>query len=309
MKRKRISAAARKKLLAKVMNSPTYRKAYQDREFMNLEELRPIRIQLELLKTEMMLTKYDIRSTIVVFGSARMCAPEVMHKKIRSLRRKVAAKPRNSKLREELRTAEKLLENCRYYEEARRFAAIVTRASQADKKRDYVIVTGGGPGIMEAANRGAFDVDGKSIGLNITLPHEQEPNPYMTPELSFRFHYFAIRKMHFLMRARAMVAFPGGFGTLDELFETLTLVQTGKKHEFPIILFGRRFWEQVINFQHLAYSGVISRKDLKLIRFVETADEAWGEIRRYWRKHHTALTRRRRSLPHRIRNIRDEQNA
>ncbi len=307
MKRKRISAAARKKLLADVMNSPTYRKAYQDRTFMNLEELRPIRIQLELLKPEMMLTKNDIRSTIVVFGSARMHSPEIMHKKIRSLRRKVKAKPKNSKLREELRTAEKLLGNCRYYEEARRFAAIVTRASQADKKRDYVIVTGGGPGIMEAANRGAFDVDGKSIGLNITLPHEQEPNPYMTPELSFQFHYFAIRKMHFLMRARAMVAFPGGFGTLDELFETLTLVQTKKKHEFPIILFGRRFWEQVINFRHLADSGVISSKDLRLIRFVETADEAWGEIRRYWKKHHTAPARRRRSLT--ATHLDDEQNA
>ena len=296
MNRKPVTSSTRKKILSKVMNSPTYRKAYQDPDFMNLEELRPIRLQLELLKTEMALTKHDIRSTIVVFGSARLNSPEVMKEKVAGLRAKLKRSPRNISLKEDLRVAEKLLENSRYYDEARKFASIVTRASQADKKRDFVIVTGGGPGIMEAANRGAYDVNGKSIGLNITLPHEQEPNPYMTPELSFRFHYFAIRKMHFLMRARAMVAFPGGFGTFDELFETLTLVQTSKKHEFPIILFGRQFWDQAINFRHLAHLGVISRKDLNLFRIVESAEEAWQEIKNYWKKNGTSLSRARSSF-------------
>ncbi len=308
MKAKRISAATRSKMIKNIMHSPTYRKAYKDREFMNLEELRPIRLQLELLKPEMTLTKHDIRSTIVVFGSARTHEPSVMRKKVNALRRKLNAKPKSRKLREELDIARQLLENSRYYEEARKFAAIVTRASQADKKRDFVIVTGGGPGIMEAANRGAFDAGGKSIGLNITLPHEQEPNAYMTPELSFQFHYFAIRKMHFLMRARAMVAFPGGFGTFDELFETMTLVQTTKKHSFPILLFGRKFWNQAVNFRYLAKVGVISKKDLKLFRFVETAEEAWSEIRHYWKKHHTTLTRRRQSFTA-AHPDRDPQNA
>ena len=296
MKAKNISAAKIKKMLKKVMSSPTYAKAYKDLDFLQIEELRPVRLQLELLKPEMALTTHDIRSTIVVFGSARLNSPADMRREVAGLRRKLKARPRDRTLREQLTTAEHMLKNSRYYEEARRFSAIATRASQADKKRDFVIVTGGGPGIMEAANRGAFDAGGKSIGLNITLPHEQTPNPYMTPELSFCFHYFAIRKMHFMMRAKAMVAFPGGFGTFDELFETMTLVQTSKKHEFPIILFGREFWKNAVNFEFLAEQGVISRKDLKLFRIVETAEEAWHSIYTYWKKHGTKLTKQRRSL-------------
>ncbi|OIO04114.1 MAG: Rossman fold protein, TIGR00730 family [Elusimicrobia bacterium CG1_02_63_36] len=293
MRPKKITAAQTRTMLKKIVGSPTYRKAYRDREFMDLEELRPIRIQLELLKPEMRLAELDVRSTVVVFGSARTQSPETAARLLRDAQRALKRRPKNAALQAALARAKKQVTASRYYDEARKFAGLVTRASQDDKKRDFVIVTGGGPGIMEAANRGAWEAKGKSIGLNITLPHEQWPNPYMTPELSFQFHYFAIRKMHFLMRARAMVAFPGGFGTLDELFETLTLVQTGKKHKFPILLFGRAFWTKVINFQALAHEGVISPKDIGLIRFVETAEEAWAAIRSYWRSNGTKSRPRR----------------
>ncbi|MBI5595320.1 MAG: TIGR00730 family Rossman fold protein [Elusimicrobia bacterium] len=283
-------------MLDKIVESPTYRKSYQDTEFLGREELRPIRLQLELLKPELALTELDIRSTIVVFGSARIHSPEDARARVADLRRRSRLRPRDAALARSLAAAERLLGLSRYYDEARRFAKIVTKASQADKKRDFVIVTGGGPGIMEAANRGAWEAKGKSIGLNITLPHEQEPNPYLTPELSFRFHYFALRKMHFLMRAKAMVAFPGGFGTFDELFETLTLVQTSKKHGLPIILFGTDFWKKVVNFEYLAFTGVISPQDLKLFRFVETAEEAWSSIREYWKQRGGMVGRQRRTL-------------
>ncbi|MFA5140556.1 MAG: TIGR00730 family Rossman fold protein [Elusimicrobiota bacterium] len=271
-------------MIRAIVSSPTYRRAYQDYAFMDREELRPIRLQLELLKPEMTLTELDIRSTVVVFGSARIKAPEDARRRVRGLAAKLRKHPRSEALAVQLAAAERLLSRSRFYEEARKFAALVTRASQADTKRDYVIVTGGGPGIMEAANRGAFEAGGKSIGLNITLPHEQVPNNYVTPELCFQFHYFALRKMHFMMRAKAMAAFPGGFGTLDELFETLTLVQTHKKHSIPILLFGREFWSRVIDFNFLAAEGVISHEDLRLIRYVETAEEAWAAIQAHWRR-------------------------
>jgi uncharacterized protein (TIGR00730 family) len=305
MKPKALTPAKEKKLIDRIMNAPTYRKAYHDKEFINLEELRPVRLQLELLKPEMALTKEDIRSTVIVFGSARINAPATQKTKTEQLRRQAKRRPKDKALREKLKAAERLLAQAHYYAEARKFGRIVTKASQNDKKRDFVIVTGGGPGIMEAANRGAYDAKGKSIGLNITLPFEQYPNPYMTPELSFRFHYFAIRKMHFLMRARAMVAFPGGFGTLDELFETLTLIQTGKKHPLPIVLVGKEWWSKVVNLRYLVESGTISPKDLKLMVYAETAEEAWNYIRSYWKKHKTKA-RQRRSLPKRNRS---EANA
>ncbi len=272
-------------MLRRIVESPTYRKAYEDDDFIDREELRPIRLQLELLKPEMALTELDIRSTIVAFGSARIKSPEEARAAVAALRRRTRARPKDRDLAAQLARAERLLAGSHYYDEARKFGKLVTKASQASKKRDFVIVTGGGPGIMEAANRGAWEAGGKSIGLNITLPHEQDPNPYLTPELSFRFHYFAIRKMHFLMRAKAMVAFPGGFGTFDELFETLTLVQTSKKHAFPIILFGSKFWKQVINFEFLAYEGVISEDDLKLFKYVDTAEQAWSAIQGFWHSH------------------------
>jgi uncharacterized protein (TIGR00730 family) len=244
----------------------SYRLAFTDAEFLLREDLRPVRMQLELLKPEVVQQEQGIHSTIVIFGSARIQPPDVATKRLEQARAggDTAA----------IRRAESTLAMSHYYEEAQRFAAIVTTRSREHDTPIYV-VTGGGPGIMEAGNRGAYDVGGKSIGLNIVLPHEQAPNPYITPELCFQFHYFALRKMHFLMRSIALVCFPGGFGTLDELFETMTLVQTGKSRKRPILLFGRAFWEQLINFQHLVDTGMISATDLGLFHFVETAEEAW----------------------------------
>jgi hypothetical protein len=244
----------------------SYRLAFTDTEFLLREELRPVRMQLELLKPELIQQEQGIESTIVIFGSARIVPPADAEAALAEAR--AAGEPTA------IRRAEVALEMSGYYDEARRFASLVTVRSREHTTPIYV-VTGGGPGIMEAGNRGAHDVGGKSIGLNIVLPHEQAPNPYITPELCFQFHYFALRKMHFVMRSIALVCFPGGFGTLDELFETLTLVQTGKSRARPILLFGRRFWERLIDLQHLVDSGMIGAADVHLIRFVESAEEAW----------------------------------
>ncbi len=246
-----------------------YRLAFTDNDFLLREELRPVRMQLELLKPEMVQKQAGIESTIVIFGSARIQSPEA-----------AAADLARAQARDDasaVRAAETRVLMSRYYDEARRFAALVTQRTAAMDTPVYV-VTGGGPGIMEAGNRGAFEVGGKSIGLNIVLPHEQEPNPYITPELCFQFHYFALRKMHFLMRSIALVCFPGGFGTLDELFETMTLVQTGKCRKRPILLFGREFWSRLINFDVLIETGMISPGDVHLFRYVETAEEAWAVL-------------------------------
>ncbi len=243
-----------------------FRLAFTDTDFLLREELRPVRMQLELLKPELVQQEQGIKSTIVIFGSARIASLEVATAQL--------AAARATDNPQALRVAESALAMSHFYEEARRFAALVTERSRALPTSIYV-VTGGGPGIMEAGNRGAFDVGGKSIGLNIVLPHEQQPNPYITPALCFQFHYFALRKMHFLMRSIALVCFPGGFGTLDELFETMTLVQTGKSRARPILLFGRAFWEKLINFEHLVDTGLISASDLGLFHFVETAEQAW----------------------------------
>jgi uncharacterized protein (TIGR00730 family) len=245
-----------------------YRLAFTDNEFLLREELRPVRMQLELLKPELVQSEHDIRSTIVIFGSARIQPPEVAQARLDGAR----AAGSNAQA---LRAAEMQVTMSRFYDEARRFAAIVTEKSRQLETPVYV-VTGGGPGIMEAGNRGAHEVGGKSIGLNIVLPHEQQPNPYITPELCFQFHYFALRKMHFLMRSIALVCFPGGFGTLDELFETLTLTQTGKSRKRPILLFGRDFWTRLIDFELLIDTGMIGAHDVKLFHFVETAEEAWA---------------------------------
>ena len=226
-------------------------------------------MQLELLKPELVQQELGIESTIVMFGSARIQSPEKAQAHL--------AQAKQDDDGAAIQRAEHALAMSHYYDEARRFAGIVTTRSAAHATPIYV-VTGGGPGIMEAGNRGAFEVGGRSIGLNIVLPHEQAPNPYITPELCFQFHYFALRKMHFLMRSIALVCFPGGFGTLDELFETMTLVQTGKSRKRPILLFGRAFWERLINFQHLVDTGMISAIDLQLFHFVETAEEAWQHL-------------------------------
>jgi hypothetical protein len=252
--------------------SEAYKLAFQDNEFMLREDLRPIRFQLELLKPELLLDEQKVASTFVFYGSARIPEPEKAHERIASARTDW-----------EKRVAERLAANSRYYEEARALARIAAaHPADADGKRNFVVCSGGGPSIMEAANRGAADIGARSIGLNIILPHEQAPNPYVTPELSFQFHYFALRKMHFTLRARALAVFPGGFGTFDEFFELLTLIQTGKMKRIPILLFGRDFWTRVVDFEALAEEGVISPGDLDLISWVETADEAWGVVERFY---------------------------
>jgi uncharacterized protein (TIGR00730 family) len=250
-----------------------YKLAFTDTEFLLREELRPLRVQLELLKPEVQQQEQGIESTIVIFGSARILAPEVARARLAEA--EAAGEP------QAIAKAQTALGMAHYYEEARRFASIVTTRSQTLETPIYV-VTGGGPGIMEAGNRGAYEVGGKSIGLNIVLPHEQRPNPYITPELCFQFHYFALRKMHFVMRSIALVCFPGGFGTLDELFETMTLIQTRKSRARPILLFGRAFWEKLIDFQHLVDTGMINAADLNLFHFVETAEEAWERLSAFY---------------------------
>ena len=250
-----------------------YRLAFTDTEFLLREELRPVRMQLELLKPELQQQEQGIDSTIVIFGSARIPSPEQAAERLAEAER--AGDPAA------LARARQGQAMSRFYDEARRFAQIVTTRSR-DLSINLVVSTGGGPGIMEAGNRGAFEAGGKSIGMNIVLPHEQEPNPYITPELCFQFHYFALRKMHFLMRSVALVCFPGGFGTLDELFETMTLIQTGKSRRRPVLLFGREFWTRLINFDHLVETGMISPGDLSLFRFVETAEEAWQALAEHY---------------------------
>jgi len=243
-----------------------FRLAFTDTDFLLREELRPVRMQLELLKPELVQQEQGIEATIVIFGSARILPSADARANLEMAQGSGDAT--------EIKRAEMALSMSRYYDQALRFSALVATHSRK-MERPIHVVTGGGPGIMEAGNRGAFEVGGKSIGLNIVLPHEQAPNPYITPELCFQFHYFALRKMHFLMRSIALVCFPGGFGTLDELFETLTLIQTGKSRRRPILLFGRDFWTRLIDFDWLIETGMISAGDMGLFHFVETAEEAW----------------------------------
>ena len=251
-----------------------YRLAFTDTDFLLRDELRPVRLQLELLKPQLVQDELGVEATIVIFGSARILPPDEAATALAAARADAAGHT-DAATATALRLAERRVEMARYYDEARHFAAIVTQRSASLDKPIYV-VTGGGPGIMEAGNRGAYEVGGKSVGLNITLSREQTPNRFITPELCFQFHYFALRKMHFLMRAVALVCFPGGFGTLDELFEVLTLVQTGKSKMRPILLFGRAFWSRLIDFDLLVETGMVNAEDLGLFHFVETAEEAWA---------------------------------
>ena len=260
------------------ITSSSYIPADKDTEFLQRDELRPIRVGLELLKPELIQREEGIQSTIVVFGSSRIQEPAAAKQALQTAEEDAARTPDDPVRRQQVAIAKRQLELAKYYEVAREFSRVVSSICQIDGRCDYVVVTGGGPGIMEAANRGATDVNAKSIGLNITLPHEQHPNPYITPRLSFQFRYFAIRKMHFLIRAKALVAFPGGFGTLDELFETLTLLQTGKTESVIVVLVGRDFWERLINWQLLVECGLITQTDLNLFHYAETAQEAWDLI-------------------------------
>lgn len=266
-----------------ILSSPSYRLATEDSEFLERPELRPVRMQLELLKAEMILAENRIESTIVVFGGTAIVEQHAADQRLKTAENSLAEAPDDPQRQRAVVRAKNVVAKARYYDMAREFAALVSSICQIGGRCDYVVVTGGGPGIMEAANRGAYEVGAKSIGLNITLPQEQAPNPYITPELCFQFRYFALRKMHFLMRAKALVVFPGGFGTLDELLEVLTLKQTGRMQDIPVILVGRSFWDRVINFQVLADEGVIADHHLKLIQYAETSQEAWDLIHRFHR--------------------------
>ncbi len=266
------------KNLERILQSPSYRLAYKDVEFLSDPRLRPARMELELLKTEMAFEEENVASTIVVFGGTRIVQKAAAEKKLQNAKAQLADTPEDPRRQREVARAERLLAKSHFYDVAREFGSLVSATCQKQGKCDYVIVTGGGPGIMEAGNRGAYDVDAKSIGLNIKLPMEQTPNPYISPELCFQFHYFAIRKLHFLLRAKGLVVFPGGYGTLDELFDTLTLMQTGRMQDVPVIMVGREFWENVVDFQYLADEGTIDDRDLDLFSFAETAQEAWDTI-------------------------------
>lgn len=259
--------------------SSTYRLAYADQDFLLRDELRASRLQLEFLKPELVQSDEGVESTVVIFGSARIPDRATAEKRLKEARESAAAHPADQRLNRRAAVAGRVLENSRYYDEARKLGEIITQDALSPGCCSMTVITGGGPGIMEAANRGAREAGGKSIGLNIVLPHEQQPNIYITPELCFQFHYFAIRKMHFLKRARALVACPGGFGTLDELFEALTLIQTRKIKPVPILLLGSAYWRRVINFEALTEEGAIDEEDLGLFQYVESAEEAWRVIK------------------------------
>ena len=266
----------------KLRRAKAYRKAYTDPDFLSSDEMRPVRLQLELQKPEMALAAQGVKATVVVFGSARIWDKEQSEDRSAEISKLLKKDPKNPLLISKLASAKRLEASAKFYEVARDFGRLVSVADVLPDRK-LVVVTGGGPGIMEAANRGAYEAGAKTIGLNITLDMEQGPNPYVSPEFCFRFHYFAIRKMHFVMRARALVAFPGGFGTMDELFEVLTLVQTGKKHRLPIVLVGRKYWDDVINFANMAKWGYIAKEDLKLFYYAETGEEILNHIKDFYR--------------------------
>lgn len=271
------SPEVRRRLQA-ILSSPSYLLSEVDTAFLRREELRPVRFQLELLKTEMALDESHVQSTIVVYGGTQIVERPDAEKRLAAAEQELSKNPDDPVAQRKVVRAKSVLEKTHFYDEAREFGRIVSSTCQSEKRCDYVVVTGGGPGIMEAANRGAFDVNAKSIGLNITLPEEQSPNSYISPELCFQFRYFALRKMHFLLRAKALVVFPGGFGTLDELFEVLTLRQTRRMQAIPVILFGRSYWEKIINFQALADEGVIADEHLQLLTYADTPEDAWNII-------------------------------
>lgn len=269
--------------LAAILRSASYQLAEEDTELLKRPEMRAVRMQLELAKPELAFVDQRVNSTIVVFGGARIAEPAIARERLEAAKAALAASPDDALLAREVQRCERLVAKGIYYDAAREFGRLVSSSCQLGNGCDYVVVTGGGPGVMEAANRGAFDVGAKSAGLNITLPAEQQPNPYITPELCFRFHYFAMRKLHFLLRAKALVIFPGGFGTLDELFDALTLRQTGRMQDLPIVMYGREYWSQVIDFQFLADEGTIADADLELISYAESPQEAWDIIVQYHR--------------------------
>lgn len=270
------SAAVRR-----ILESPSYRRADRDPDYLARDDLRPVRLELEFLKPELALRERGVEGTVVAFGGTRIPEPAAAERRLARARAALAARPGEAELRRRLAVAERIRENSRYYEVARAFGRIVGRCGEGPSDCRLLLVTGGGPGLMEAVNRGAHDVGSPSIGLNIALGREQYPNPYITPELCFQFHYFGIRKLHFLLRARALVAFPGGYGTLDELFETLALVQTRTIEPVPVVLVGEEFWRRAVDVDFLVEEGVIAPEDRELFWFAETAEEIWNGILRW----------------------------
>src|SRR4029079_4645347 len=264
-----------------ILESPSYKLAEVDVDFLQRKENRPLRMQLELLKTETLLRHHHMDATAVVFGGTQIMPREQAEAVLREATLNAKKLPGDPKVARAFQRAEQIMAKSHFYDEAREFGRIVSTAKPNDGRPQLYIMTGGGPGVMEAANRGAFEVGAKSVGLNIDLPHEQEPNPYITPDLCFQFHYFAMRKFHFVLRAAALVVFPGGFGTLDELFDTLCLRQTGRMQQIPVILYSRKYWDSIINFQQLADEGVIDDEDMKLVSYAETPQEAWSIIAKF----------------------------
>ena len=277
-----------------LLNSASYQIAFKDKDFLGSPAARGIRVHTEVAKPEWFLQKYGIHSTVIVFGSARFVSEEEAKKRLTVAKLQMETMPDSPEAAAALQKAERLMSMSRYYEQARDFGRIVSEENLARNKAagnggyEYVICTGGGPGIMEAANRGAYEAGALSIGLNIKLPFEQQPNPYITPELCFQFHYFAIRKLHFMLRAKALVVSPGGYGTFDELFEALTLRQTERMQPIPIIVFGEDFWRKCIHFEHLVETGVIDQEDVELFRFTESPQEAWRLIKEFHQENGTA---------------------
>jgi uncharacterized protein (TIGR00730 family) len=270
------------------MRAPGYRLADHDIDFLRRDDVRGVRLQMDYLKAELLLEEHRVQHSVVVFGSTRICEPAVARRRVETLRSALAADAGNADLARRLAIAERVAAKSHYYDVAREFGRIVSEANQRQHDDHTVIMTGGGPGIMEAANRGAFDAGAKSIGLNISLPHEQYPNPYVTSDLCFRFHYFALRKLHFLLRARALVAFPGGYGTFDELFEVLTLIQTRKIKPIPVVLVGESYWRRAVDMEFLVDEGVIDLEDRELFWFAETAQDIWDGIL-HWHRANAAV--------------------
>lgn len=264
--------------LKQITESPSYRLAYRDMDFIGRVDLRPLRLQIELQKPELILEEHGVTSMVVCFGGTQVISQEEGQALVAEMEAQLATDPDNRDFQRQVELAQAKLRKSHYYEECRTFAQIVSSRSKTDVQQDFLVCTGGGPGIMEAGNRGAYEVGARSVGLNITLPFEQVPNAYITPDLCFQFNYFALRKMHFLFRAMAIVCFPGGFGTLDELFTALTLRQTTRMQPIPIILYGTNYWKNVINFQFLADEGVIRDEHLELLDFVDDPESCWKII-------------------------------
>jgi len=272
-----------------IIESPSYVPATEDVDFLNSDDARGVRLQLDFLKPDRLLKENGVQNTIVVFGSTRIVEPLAARNKVERLREELSVNPENNELQQRLFIAERILAKSHYYDVAREFSKLVATSGEGPTDSRLVVMTGGGPGMMEAANRGAHDVNGKTVGLNITLPHEQFPNPYVTPELCFQFHYFSLRKMHFMLRARALVAFPGGYGTFDELFETLTLIQTRKITPIPVVLVGESYWRKAFDVDFLVAEGVIDSEDRDLFWYAETAEEIWHGLKAWYRRNGSHL--------------------